>query len=229
MAFVWAWVCDSGRICCFLPYSKSSEEMGAPVQEGLALGWPGGAFLAFLRMLLHQLLAPGSRCGLSALMEGDASGWAGGCRVGLRMDCLGSPGATLGLGGQPCTRLSCSFHWGPEKPSGLVPSHVQGGAGVAQPSSLSSLAVCSGAAGSAFTRALSSAGHLQPWARLFSKPCESEAYGTQGSDGGTGTGRGLERGLWPSSGAGDAGAVFQQRQSAANADGRRRRRAGQRG
>lgn len=204
--------------------------MGAPVQEGLALGWPSGAFPAFLRMLLHRLLAPGSSCGLSALVEGAALGWAGGCRVGLRMDCPGGPGATLGLGGQSCTRLSRSFHWGPEKPSGLVPSHVQGGAGVAQPSSLTSLAACSGAAGSAFTRALSSAGRLHPWARPFSKPCESEAYGTQGSDGGPG--RGPERGLWPSSRAGDAGAMFQQRGSAANAagqrnaDGRRRCRAG---
>lgn len=143
-------------------------------REGLALGLPSRAgwerlfpvFTSFLGMLLHHLLALGSSCGISALVESMASGWAG----GFRLDHPGGPGAMLQRGGKSFSRLSCSFHWGPEKPSSLVFSYYfqQGVMAVlgqpCQPRAafILDLACClrNRDAGSAFTEALSSAKHL---------------------------------------------------------------------
>jgi len=120
-------------MCCFLPYSESSEEMGATVQGGTGTGFVEHSGLGeglpslqvFIGMLLCHLLASGSSCGISALVKSMASGWAGGFRLGFRLDHPGGPGATLGPGGMFFTRLSCSFYWGPEKPSSLASSNFQ--------------------------------------------------------------------------------------------------------
>ena len=151
--------------------------MGATVQGGTGTGFAKQSGLGealpslqvFLGMLLRRLLASGSSCGISAPVESMASGWAGSFRMGFRLDHPGGPGATLGLGGQSFARLSCSFHWGPEKPSSLVSSHFQRGvmAVLGQPRQpqaafILDLACClqNGDAGSAFTQALSSVKHL---------------------------------------------------------------------
>lgn len=100
---------------------------GFAEQSGLGEALP--SLQVFLGMLLRCLLASGSSCGMpwkAWLQEGlGASGGAGGFRMGFRLNCSGGPGATLGFGGKSFTRLSCSFHWGPEKPSSLVSSHFQ--------------------------------------------------------------------------------------------------------
>lgn len=69
----------------------------------------------FLGVLMCLLLALGS-----TLVESKSSGWAEGFRMGSS---LNHRGTTLGLERKAFNRLSCSFHSGPDKPSGLVYIH----------------------------------------------------------------------------------------------------------
>lgn len=97
--------------------------MGTAGQAGTGTGFKEqsrlGEALASLQILLGMLMCHLPALG-STLVESKSSAWAEGFRMGSSLDHCG---ATLGLEQKAFTRLSCSFHLGPDKPSSLVYIH----------------------------------------------------------------------------------------------------------